>query len=125
MEHNPSTQDPVAQILLLEDDAPLRERFARILAGWPGGRLVTACATLGEALAALGKQQVDLLLTNLSLPDGHGTEAIRQLRQLNPAADALVISALADEDTVAQAIDTGAAGQLPTDAHSAWLAAAM
>ncbi|ASK34184.1 DNA-binding response regulator [Alcanivorax sp. N3-2A] len=119
MEHRPpAARDPLTRILLLEDDAPLRERFARILEGWAGGQLVAACATLGEALAALGKQQVDLLLTDLSLPDGHGTEAIRQLRQLNPAADALVISVLADEETVLKAIEAGAVGYLLKDADS-------
>lgn len=117
---NPETPAPTlpARVLLLEDDAPLRERFTRILQDWSGGTLVAACATLNEGLEALENHQVDLLLTDLGLPDGHGIDAIRQLRQLNSEADALVISVLADDETVLDAIEAGAVGYLLKDADS-------
>ena len=106
------------RILLLEDDAPLRERFVRILDSWPGGEVVVACATLSEALQKLREQPVDLLMADLNLPDGHGIEAIRLLRTLYPNADAMVISVLADDETVLQAIEAGAVGYLLKDADS-------
>ncbi len=117
--------EALCRVLLVEDDGPLRERFARILAAWPGGRLVAACATLAEAVAALQTQPVDLLMTDLRLPDGHGTQAIRLLRSLNPAADAMVISVLADDKTVIEAIEAGAAGYLLKDADSLELVEAI
>lgn len=119
--HSPAT----CRVLLVEDDEPLRERFARLLAAWPGGRLVAACATLAEALQALQEQAVDLLITDLRLPDGHGTQAIRLLRRLHPAAEAMVISVLADDATVIEAIEAGAAGYLLKDADSIELVEAI
>jgi DNA-binding NarL/FixJ family response regulator len=113
-----TSRDGPIRILLLEDDTPLRERFVRILDDWPSGELVTACATLAEALAALREQSVDLLMTDLNLPDGHGIEAIRLLRSLHPEADAMVISVLADDKTVLEAIEAGAVGYLLKDADS-------
>jgi len=110
--------DARCRVLLVEDDEPLRDRFARILAAWPGGRLVAACATLDEALHHLREQAVDLLITDLRLPDGHGTQAIRALRAINPDADTMVISVLADDRTVIEAIEAGAAGYLLKDADS-------
>tara|TARA_R110000851_G_scaffold333463_1_gene513458 strand:+ start:2440 stop:3093 length:654 start_codon:yes stop_codon:yes gene_type:complete len=107
---------PAVRILLLEDDDPLRERFAGIVDDWPGGELVAACATLEEALAVLDQQSVDVLMTDLNLPDGHGIEAIRRLRQVNAEADAMVISVLADDETVLAAIEAGAVGYLLKDA---------
>lgn len=106
------------RILLLEDDTPLRERFTRILEDWQGGRLIAACATLNEALDILQQQEIDLLMTDLNLPDGHGIEAIRLLRSRHPDADAMVISVLADDETVLQAIEAGAVGYLLKDADS-------
>ena len=106
------------RILLLEDEPPLRERFARILDEWPGGELVAACATLGEALAQLPQQPVDLLMTDLNLPDGSGIDAITLLGKLYPDADAMVISVLADDETVLAAIEAGAVGYLLKDADS-------
>lgn len=118
----PDNQEPAArarcQVLLVEDDKPLRERFARILADWANGQLVGVCATLDEALEHLRRHHVDLLITDLRLPDGHGTQAIRALRALNPAADAMVISVLTDEQTVIGAIEAGAAGYLLKDADA-------
>ncbi len=113
------------RVLLVEDDGPLRERFARILEAWPGGQLVAACETLAEAVHALQTQVVDLLMTDLRLPDGHGTQAIRLLRAINPAADAMVISVLADDATVIEAIEAGAAGYLLKDADSLELVEAI
>ncbi len=111
-----NTSPPPCRALLIEDDAPLRERFARLLRAWTGGELVAACATLSEAVRYLYDGRIDLLLTDLKLPDGHGTQAIRLLRALNPAADVMVISVLADDETVVQAIEAGAAGYLLKDA---------
>jgi DNA-binding NarL/FixJ family response regulator len=107
---------PLCRVLLVEDDEPLRQRFASILAGWPGGRLVAACGTLAAAMAVLQDQAIDLLIADLRLPDGHGTQAIRRLRALHPRADAMVISVLADDAAVIAAIEAGATGYLLKDA---------
>lgn len=128
MTHTTADNDPASpavRVLLLEDDAPLRERFARILQDWPGGELVAACATLGEALEVLHSQPVDLLMADLNLPDGHGIEAIQLLRRRYPEADAMVISALADDETVLGAIEAGAVGYLLKDADSLELVEAI
>ena len=113
------------RVLLLEDDTPLREHFAQILRDWPGGELVAACGTLEEALETLLVEPVDLLMTDLNLPDGNGVEAIQMLRRRHPEADAMVISALADDETVLRAIEAGAVGYLLKDADSLELVEAI
>jgi DNA-binding NarL/FixJ family response regulator len=113
------------RVLLLEDDEPLRLRFAAILAAWPRGRLVAACGTLGEAMAALEAGPVDLLITDLRLPDGHGVHAIRRLRAINPRAEVMVISVLADSAAVIAAIEAGATGYLLKDVTPAELVDAV
>jgi len=105
----------VCKILLVEDDAPVRERLARIIASWPRGELIAACGTLGEATNVINTARIDLLITDLNLPDGHGIQAIRMLRQVLPAADALVISVLADDRSVLEAIEAGATGYILKD----------
>jgi DNA-binding NarL/FixJ family response regulator len=103
------------RILLVEDDAPVRDRLARVICGWPGGRLVEACGTLAQALGAIRDHPLDLLITDLKLPDGHGVQAIRALRLVQPGAEAMVISVLADDRTVIEAIEAGASGYLLKD----------
>lgn len=106
---------PVVRILLVEDDEPVRERLARIIEGWPGGRLIAECGTLAEAKRVIADQTIDLLITDLNLPDGHGVQAIELLRERQPAAEAMVISVLADDTTVIAAIEAGATGYLLKD----------
>ena len=103
------------RILLIEDDAPVRLRLARILSEWPGGKLVGACGTLGDALQVIDNIPIDLLIADLKLPDGNGVQAIRLLRERQPAAEAMVISVLADDRTVIEAIEAGATGYLLKD----------
>lgn len=103
------------RILLLEDDAAVRERLARIIARWPGGALVAACGTMADAIAVLRDNQIDLLIADLNLPDGHGVQAIRLLRSTWPHAEAMVISVLADDRNVIEAIEAGATGYLLKD----------
>jgi DNA-binding NarL/FixJ family response regulator len=103
------------RIVLVEDDGPVRERFARIVGSWPQGKLVAACGTVAEASHAIADNAIDLLITDLKLPDGHGVELIRALRAAQPEAEAMVISALADDRTVIDAIEAGASGYLLKD----------
>lgn len=105
----------ICRILLIEDDAPVRERFADIVRAWPRGRLVAACGTLAEAVDVIRNNSIDLLITDLNLPDGHGTQAIFMLRNDQPAAEAMVISVLADDRNVIEAIEAGATGYLLKD----------
>ncbi len=113
------------RVLLLEDDAALRRRFETILTGWRGGRLVAACGTLAAAMAVLRSEPVDLLITDLRLPDGHGIQGIRHLRALHPRAEAMVISVLADKEIVIAAIEAGATGYLLKDVGPDELIAAI
>lgn len=112
---SPQVPLTTCRILLVEDDPPVRERLARIIAQWPRTQSLTACATLAEALDAIAAGPVDLLVTDLRLPDGHGVQAIQALRAAQPAAEAMVVSALADDGNVIDAIEAGAAGYLLKD----------
>jgi DNA-binding NarL/FixJ family response regulator len=106
------------RILLIEDDAPVRVRLAGIIGDWPGGKLVGACGTLADAVQVIDNIPIDLLVTDLKLPDGHGVQAIRLLRERQPAAEAMVISVLADDRTVIEAIEAGATGYLLKDSDA-------
>ena len=105
----------VCRILLVEDDGPVRERLALIITDWRKAHLIAACGTLAEATAAIRDNPIDLLITDLNLPDGHGVQAIRMLRTTRPDAESMVISVLADDRNVIEAIEAGASGYLLKD----------
>jgi DNA-binding NarL/FixJ family response regulator len=57
-------------------------------------------------------QVVDVALVDLGLPDGSGLQLIRHLAEVQPEADAMVISVFGEEETVIRAIEAGATGYL-------------
>lgn len=110
-----SRESAACRILLVEDDEPVRKRLASIIEQWSGAELIAACGTFAEAASIIQTRPVDLLIADLNLPDGHGVQAIRMLRTQQPQAEAMVISALADDRNVIEAIEAGASGYLLKD----------
>ena len=105
-------------VLIVEDDAQMREFFAASVQRSPALTLVSSVATVAEAKALLSDvgRTVDVLLTDLGLPDGSGLEVIRHARLCHPVCEALVISMFGDEDNVLASIEAGALGYIHKDA---------
>lgn len=104
-------------VLIVEDDAQMREFFAGSVARNHQLSLLAAVATVAEARACLDhpSQRVDVLLTDLGLPDGSGLDVIRHARRRHPECEALVISMFGDEDNVMASIEAGALGYIHKD----------
>jgi DNA-binding NarL/FixJ family response regulator len=58
-----------------------------------------------------------MALIDLGLPDGCGADLIKELREKNPQAQALVLSASLDRANIASAVERGATGVLSKTAH--------
>jgi len=66
------------RILLLEDHADTRDVLARFLTRL--GHTVVCAGTIAEALRAASVNTFDLVLSDIDLPDGCGTDLMRRLR---------------------------------------------
>ncbi|KAA0573259.1 response regulator transcription factor [Azospirillum sp. Sh1] len=115
----------VISVVLVEDDAPTRDFLAASLAAGEGIRLQASVGTLAEARAALEIGRPGVLVTDLKLPDGHGSDLIREVRQRMPETEIMVISVLGDEPSVMQAVRAGASGYILKDARPIDLIAAI
>lgn len=106
------------RVLIVEDDVLTREFFAGSVARCPTLSLVGAVGTVAQACAWLRRNPggLDVLLTDLGLPDGSGLEVIRTAVTLNPACEPLVISMFGDDDSVLASIEAGALGYIHKDA---------
>ena len=109
------------RVLIVEDDPSTRDFFARSVVACPELRLAAALASVAQAREWLvaHSPSVDVLLTDLGLPDGSGLEVIRLVRSLNPACEPLVISMFGDEDNVLASIEAGALGYIHKDSAPA------
>jgi len=103
----------VIRILLVDDHALFRQPLAFMLEREPDMTVTGQAGTLAEARQAIQSAgSVDVAIVDLGLPDGDGVELIRDLRALNPHALVLVVTAQADRQRWAEALEAGAAGVL-------------
>lgn len=95
----------------------MRDFFAASVSRCAQLQLAASLGSVGEALAWLNDDanMVDVLLTDLGLPDGSGLEVIRHATRLHPRCEPLVISLFGDEDNVLASIEAGALGYIHKD----------
>jgi DNA-binding NarL/FixJ family response regulator len=100
------------RVYLIDDHPVVREGFSGALAAEADLEVVGGAATAAEALAGAPGARPDVVLVDLSLPDGDGNELIAALRAALPEARLVVVSAHDDEYRVAEALRAGAHGYL-------------
>ncbi|WP_298234277.1 response regulator, partial [uncultured Azohydromonas sp.] len=77
-------QQPLRRLLIVEDDATLRESLRKLLAD--GSLEITAVGTMAEALQALHGQGFDCMVTDLALPDGSGYDLLDRMAAMEDRA---------------------------------------
>jgi DNA-binding NarL/FixJ family response regulator len=100
------------RIMVVDDHDTFRDPLAFMLEREPDLTVVARPRSLSEAREDLqsAEHAVDVAIVDLNLPDGSGTDLIRELRNSLPRATALVLSATTDQKHLASAIEAGAAG---------------
>lgn len=102
-------------VYLVEDDPLIAQDVRAALDQSPGLRCVGHASRLADAREDLPRLRPDVLLSDLGLPDGDGTELIEELSAA-PALEGvwhphiLVFSVFGDETRVLRAIEAGADG---------------
>jgi DNA-binding NarL/FixJ family response regulator/signal transduction histidine kinase len=105
-----STAPDPARVLLVDDHVTVREAIAEGFDREPDLKVVGQAGSLAEARRML--TEVDVAIIDLALPDGYGGDLIRELREVNPQAQAIVLSTSPDRAEIARAVERGAAGVL-------------
>jgi len=95
----------VTTVLIVEDEKEIR-RFVRLALENEDLKVVDA-DTLQRGLIEAATRKPDLVILDLGLPDGDGTDFIRDLRQWS-AIPVIVLSARSDEQDKIAALDAGA-----------------
>lgn len=102
--------------MVVEDDVVTRRLLCNAIDLEPSLTLSGAFGTVSDALEGLSREPIQLLLTDLGLPDGSGLAIIRHCRQVLPAADIMVITMSSDESQVLACIEAGASGYVLKEA---------
>jgi two-component system cell cycle response regulator DivK len=94
------------RVLIVDDDRDNREAYAEYLRF--RGFAIDEAATGSAALEMIRRNDPDIVLLDMRLPDAKGTEISRQVRATSPRRPAIVaLSASVFESDVAAALENG------------------
>ena len=117
-----SAADPQGlRILLVEDHMPTARALSRLLKSF--GHHPQAAATLASAFGLARDQTFDLLISDLGLPDGHGTTLMAELRK--SGLKGIALSGYGMQEDVARCIAAGFGCHLTKPITSAQLKEAI
>lgn len=99
--------------VLVVDDSPVDRRLAGgILEKNPA--LEVRYATSGQdALAEMARQQPDIVVTDLQMPDLTGLELVERIRAKHPLVPVILMTAHGSEEIAVRALEVGAASYVP------------
>ncbi|QFZ24138.1 response regulator transcription factor [Saccharothrix syringae] len=100
------------RIAVAEDSVLLREGLVRILEFF-GHRVVVSVGTAVELVAGVRGTGVDLVVTDVRMPPGHGDEGLRaalELRRERPDLPVLVLSQYVEQTYAAELLRSDSAG---------------
>jgi response regulator of citrate/malate metabolism len=97
----------VIRVLVVDDDYRVADLHAQLVRSVRGFDVVAVAHSAAEALAAVAEHHPDLVMLDMYLPDGHGTDLVPQL-----GADVLMVTADADARSVRKALGAGVVNYL-------------
>ena len=104
-----------ATILIVDDHRLFADVVATALEQI-GARIVGPVGNAADAIVAVATERPDVVLLDLSLPDGHGIDAGRTIVESHPDTIVLALSASTDPRAVTEAMKAGFRGYVAKDA---------
>jgi two-component system response regulator AtoC len=92
-------------ILIVDDELGVRESF-RLL--FKDAFEIHLAASGREALQAFASRSIDIVLLDIRLPDTNGVEVLRQIKEVDPDVDIVMVTAVGDQQTAVEAMKSGA-----------------
>ena len=100
------------RVLIADDHPVFRGGLRALLATDPDLEVVAEAADGAEAIALTAREQPDVVLMDLHMPDRDGVDATREILQADPHVGVLVLTMFDDDDSVFAAMRAGARGYL-------------
>ena len=99
-------------VSIVEDNEQLRNTLARVLNRSDGFRCLSHYPTAEDALKDLPKVKPEVVLMDINLPGINGVECVRQLKQLLPTVQVIMLTVYEDTDNIFSALAAGSTGYL-------------
>lgn len=97
----------MARVLVVDDAAFMRMTIKRMLEA-NGHSMAGEAADGIEAVEKYKMVKPDVVLLDITMPEMNGVDALKHIKEIDPAAKIIICSAAGQQARVAQAIENGA-----------------
>lgn len=94
--------------VLLVDDASFMRVKLKLLMTELGHEVIGEAGNGTQAIAQYVQLTPEVVLMDITMPDMSGLEALKQIRQLDPKAVVIMVSAMGSQSFVLEAVQAGA-----------------
>ena len=101
------TSTASSRVLVVDDERSMRELLSIMLRR--DGHQVLLAEDGAAAIELLQRERVDVLITDIRMPEVSGVDVLREARRLDPDIISIVMTAFASTDTAVEALRLGAA----------------
>jgi two-component system NarL family response regulator len=98
------------KLMIVDDHAIFREGLRALLDMEDDFEVIGEASRGDEAVMMVADDPPDVILLDLHLPDGSGSDFCRQLLEVSPSSKILILSAYDDDQEVSAALISGASG---------------
>lgn len=105
-------------VLLVDDHGLIREGLRRAFDRASDLFVAAEAGGVQEATKALHEHHIDILITDLGLPDGSGLDLVRAARQGSPSLGIVVLTMYSGDEQIIGAMDAGASAFVNKDASA-------
>jgi len=96
------------QVVIVDDHNLVREGIARLIDSEPDLTVMAQACSVAGGQALVTQGGADVLVVDVSMPDGSGLTLARSARMANPELGIVVLTMHNDDDTLLEALDAGA-----------------
>ncbi len=103
---------PTSRLLIVDDHQMLIDGIRALLQDVPNFQIVAEAYNGLQALEHLNKHEVDIVLTDISMPDMDGIELTKNIKKDFPEIKVLALSMFSEQQTIREMVDAGISGYI-------------
>lgn len=100
------------KVVIIEDQREVRDGLTMLINGTAGFRCTGSFRSVEAALAGFGREEPDVVVTDIGLPGMSGIDGIRVLREKHATLPFIALTVYDDDERVFDALCAGAYGYL-------------